>query len=88
MFIKKIIALAISFFLILACFAQQAAIEQGKEWIDLDYVGDGIIGHKLDIHLPKNGNGPFPVIFAFMGVRFFPIHQKALCLKKVSDRLY
>ena len=32
-----------------------ATIESSKTWIDIDYAGDGIIGHKLDIFLPKKG---------------------------------
>ena len=27
----------------------ESVIEASKSWIDLDYAGDGIIGHKLDI---------------------------------------
>ncbi|SFE84261.1 alpha/beta hydrolase [Spirosoma endophyticum] len=43
------------------------AIQSSKSWVDLDYVGDGIIGHKLDIHLPLSGKAPFPVIICIYG---------------------
>ncbi|MCX6215864.1 alpha/beta hydrolase [Spirosoma sp.] len=43
------------------------AIESSRYWLDLDYVGDGLIGHKLDIHLPKTGKAPFPVVICIYG---------------------
>lgn len=43
------------------------AIESAKYWLDLDYVGDGLVGHKLDIHLPKTGKAPFPVVICIYG---------------------
>lgn len=67
------------------CFAQapsnysSSAIEASKSWIDVDYVGDGIIGHKLDIFLPKKGKGPFPVVVMVYGSAFFSNSSKASC---------
>ena len=43
------------------------AIEASQSWVDIDYVGDGIIGHKLDVHLPITGKAPFPVIICIYG---------------------
>ncbi len=43
------------------------AIQSSTHWLDLDYVGDGHTGHKLDIHLPKAGSGPFPVVISIYG---------------------
>jgi acetyl esterase/lipase len=53
------------------------SIESSKQWINIDYVGDGIIGHKLDIHLPKKGKGPFPVVICIYGSAFFSNSSKA-----------
>ncbi len=53
------------------------AIESSKHWLDVDYVGDGIIGHRLDIHLPKNSKAPFPVVIAIYGSAFFSNSSKA-----------
>lgn len=39
----------------------QSAIQSSRYWIDIDYAGDGLIGHRLDIHLPAVGKVPFPV---------------------------
>lgn len=57
------------------------AIEASKSWIDIDYVGDGIIGHKLDVFLPKTGEGPFPVIITIYGSAFFSNSSKSNCFK-------
>jgi acetyl esterase/lipase len=81
-FPKKIVILALLLELIIPGFAQQTVIEQGKEWIDVDYVGDGIVGHKLDIHLPKNGTGPFSVIICVYGSAFFSNSSKGVVFKE------
>ena len=57
------------------------AIESSKAWIDLDYVGDGIIGHKLDIFLPNEGKGPFPVIVTIYGSAWFSNSSKGNCFQ-------
>ncbi len=51
-------------------------VESSKSWIEVDYVGDNIIGHKLDIFLPKEGKGPFPVIITIYGSAFFSNSSK------------
>lgn len=53
------------------------AIEASKAWLDLDYVGDKIIGHRLDIHLPAQGEGPYPVVIAIYGSAWFSNSSKA-----------
>ncbi len=45
----------------------KSAIQSAASWIDIDYAGDGLIGHKLDIHLPKTGKAPFPVVVCIYG---------------------
>lgn len=52
-------------------------IESSKSWVDVDYVGDGIIGHKLDVFLPKTGKAPFPVVIAIYGSAWFSNSSKA-----------
>ena len=51
-------------------------IESSKSWMDIDYAGDGIVGHKLDIYLPKNGQGPFPIVVAIYGSAWFSNSSK------------
>lgn len=51
--------------------------EIGMHWKDIDYVGDSIVGHKLDIHLPFNAPGPFPVVMVIYGSAWFSNSAKA-----------
>lgn len=55
---------------------EKMAIEASKAWLDLDYVGDKHIGHRLDIHLPPAGEGPFPVVIAIYGSAWFSNSSK------------
>lgn len=55
----------------------KTAIQSSKYWLDIDYVGDGHIGHRLDIHLPKIGKAPYPVIILVYGSAFFSNNSKA-----------
>ena len=52
------------------------AIQSSKYWVDVDYVGDGIIGHKLDVHLPKTGKAPFPIVVCIYGSAWFSNNSK------------
>ncbi len=51
--------------------AEKTAIISSKHWLDIDYVGDGIVGHRLDIHLPAVGKAPFPIVVAIYGSAWF-----------------
>jgi acetyl esterase/lipase len=61
---------------------QQAVVESGRYWLDVDYYGDGKIGHRLDIHLPVNGRGPFPVVICIYGSAFFSNPSKAAIFRQ------
>lgn len=52
-------------------------LHSSKSWLDLDYVGDGQVGHRLDVHLPAKGKGPFPVVVCIYGSAFFSNNSKA-----------
>lgn len=56
---------------------EKMAVRSSKYWLDIDYVGDNIIGHRLDIHLPSGGEGPFPVVVAIYGSAWFSNSRKA-----------
>jgi acetyl esterase/lipase len=55
---------------------EDMAIESSKYWLDIDYVGDRIVGHRLDVHLPENGEAPFPVVVAVYGSAWFSNSSK------------
>ncbi|MDH4296955.1 MAG: alpha/beta hydrolase [Cyclobacteriaceae bacterium] len=61
--------------------AEKTAIESSRHWLDIDYAGDGIVGHRLDIHLPRNGKAPFPVVIAIYGSAFFSNSSKGVVFK-------
>ncbi len=52
-------------------------IRSSRHWLDIDYVGDNIIGHRLDIHLPEKGKGPYPVVICIYGSAWFSNSSKA-----------
>ena len=54
---KKILVSAL---LMLSAIATPAL---SKSWTDVDYVGDGMVGHKMDIHVPDDGKATHKVIF-------------------------
>jgi acetyl esterase/lipase len=58
-----------------------SAIQSSKTWLDIDYVGDGIIGHKLDVFLPKKGKAPYPIIVTIYGSAWFSNSAKGSCFK-------
>jgi acetyl esterase/lipase len=55
----------------------KSSISSSKHWLDVDYAGDGIIGHRMDIHLPGNGKEPFPIVIVVYGSAFFSNSSKA-----------
>lgn len=52
------------------------AINASKHWLDIDYVGDGHLGHKLDIHLPPIQKERYPVVICIYGSAFLSNHSK------------
>jgi acetyl esterase/lipase len=48
-----------------------------RSWKDINYAGDTLTGHRLDIYLPANGDGPFPVVVAIAGSAWFGNNTKA-----------
>jgi acetyl esterase/lipase len=56
---------------------EKKEIISSKHWLDIDYVGDGQIGHKLDIHLPEKKKKKYPVVICIYGSAFFSNHSKS-----------
>ncbi|MES2518602.1 MAG: alpha/beta hydrolase [Bacteroidota bacterium] len=61
--------------------ANRTAIESSKYWLDINYADDDIVGHRLDIHLPKSGKVPFPIVVAVYGSAFFSNSSKGNTFK-------
>lgn len=52
------------------------AIQTSQSWIDVDYIGDHLTGHLLDIHLPTTGKAPFPIVICVYGSAWFSNNSK------------
>lgn len=52
------------------------AIESSKAWLEIDYVGDNHIGHRLDIYLPKEVKEKYPVVICIYGSAWFGNSRK------------
>ena len=81
---KTIITLALTCIMICGTgLAQQTS----RVWTDVDYVGDGIEPHLLDVHLPSEGNGPFPAIVVIYGSAWFSNNLKESAYKTLGQPL-
>ena len=47
-----------------------------QKWVDINYAGDTLTGHLLDIYLPAGGEAPYPVIVTIAGSAFFSDSSK------------
>ncbi|MBN1895848.1 alpha/beta hydrolase [bacterium] len=47
-----------------------------RQWLNVNYAGDEMTGHLLDIHLPEEGDPPFPVVITVAGSAFFSNNSK------------
>ncbi len=52
------------------------AINSSVHWLDIDYVGDGHVGHRLDIHLPPQEKASYPVVICIYGSAWFSNSSK------------
>lgn len=63
--------LLVMLIILLPAWSTSAKDQAEPRWKDIDYVGDGIVGHRLDIYLPEEGEGPYPVVVFVYGSAFF-----------------
>lgn len=54
-----------------------STVMRAKSWRDIDYVGDGIVGHRMDIHVPDDGQPTHKVIVLIYGSAWFGNNSKA-----------
>ena len=58
-------------------FAQQTNEDDiSKKKLDMNYAGDVLTGHLLDIYLPATGDVPYPVVVTIAGSAFFSDSSK------------
>lgn len=79
---RKLIVSAIAMFMSLAVSARAE-----KTWLDVDYVGDNIIGHKMDIHVPDNGKDSHKVVVLIYGSAWFSNNSKVDAFNSYGKQL-
>jgi sialate O-acetylesterase len=68
-------------FILLLGLSNFAAAQVSQKWLDINYAGDTLNGHLLDIYLPKEGKAPYPVIITIAGSAFFSDKSKDRAFK-------
>lgn len=58
-----------------------------KTWLDVDYVGDNIIGHKMDIHVPEDGKDSHKVVVLIYGSAWFSNNSKVDAFNSYGKQL-
>lgn len=63
------------------------AATKTKEWKDIDYVGDSIAGHRMDIYVPDDGLPTHKVIILIYGSAWFSNNPKNDAYKSLGKTL-
>lgn len=58
-----------------------------KTWLDVDYVGDNITGHKMDIHVPDDGKDSHKVVVLIYGSAWFSNNSKVDAFNSYGKQL-
>ncbi len=77
---KRITLFFISLLATLTTFAQ-------TQWLDVDYVGDGMEGHKMDIHLPETGQDSYKAVVLIYGSAWFANNMKGMAFQSLGKPL-
>lgn len=64
-----------------------AGTATANNWKDVDYVGDGLTGHKLDIYTPDDGQPTHKVVVLIYGSAWFSNNSKADAFKSYGQQL-
>lgn len=76
-----------SIIIVLLIFINGFAQEYSKCWKDLDYTGDTMVYHKLDIYLPKEQKPRYPVVILIYGSAWFSNNAKRADLPTLGKTL-
>lgn len=77
---KSIITFLWTFMLMVGTVNAQSA----KQWLDINYAGDTLTGHRMDIYLPENEKAPYPVIVTIAGSAWFGNNTKKQAYQKMG----
>ena len=60
---------------------------QGTQWTDINYAGDNMEGHKLDIYLPATGQPKYKVVVIIYGSAWFANNMKQMAFQAMGKPL-
>lgn len=80
---KKLLSVAMLLVMALSVSAQ----EKVSKWLDLNYAGDTLTGHKLDIYVPNDGKPTHKVIVLVYGSAWFSNNSKVDAYNRVGKTL-
>ncbi len=69
------------------CFSSGCAQNKGKQWLDVNYVNDDKIYHKLDIHLPSVEKSKYKAIIVIYGSAWFANNMKQMGFQAIGQPL-
>ncbi len=78
----KCFAFIILLFVYAHCFAQQK-----KSWKDVNYAGDTMVYHDLDIYLPEKAQPNYPVVVVIYGSAWFGNNFKGMAMQTLGKPL-
>jgi acetyl esterase/lipase len=81
--ILRRLSIFIFFLVYIDCFGQQFS----KSWIDLNYAGDTLDYHRLDIYLPEVEKPKYPVVISIYGSAWFGNNLKGTDLATLGKAL-
>jgi acetyl esterase/lipase len=70
-------------FFSLYCFSQSYS----RSWKDINYAGDTVVYHRLDIYLPQSKKSTYPVVVAIYGSAWFGNNFKELAFSTLGKAL-
>ncbi|MDE3057419.1 MAG: prolyl oligopeptidase family serine peptidase [Bacteroidota bacterium] len=79
----KLFAISVLSLLYINCFSQQYS----KSWKDLDYAGDSMVYHRLDIYLPEIEKPTYPAVIEIYGSAWFSDNLKGTDLPTLGKAL-
>ena len=57
------------------------------DWKDVNYAGDDLEAHRMDIYLPKTGEGKYKVVIAIYGSAWFANNMKGMTYMSLGKPL-
>lgn len=71
-----------------ACLLTQGlSAQNNRKWENVDYAGDGIVGHRMDIHLPDNTASRHKVVVIVYGSAWFGNNAKRDAFRELGQPL-